>query len=266
VIVEFDRLPLVAVAAEFPNLGAPARKLAAQLGLPCVADSACQHFPYLLVITPKRLELRQQGPGAPGPVSADFVGGRTLHRRRYGGGRRQPLARAVGLMRGHLPEIVDATAGLGRDAFVLACLGCRVHLVERSPIVGALLRDALSRAEADPHIGVLVRERMTLTVADAREYLLCDGSIDAPDVVYLDPMYPRRSKSALPGKEMRFLRGVVGEDHDAPALLEVALSRARQRVVVKRPRLAPSLAGPDPTTRIVSKTTRFDIYVIAALG
>ena len=235
--------------------------LAAALGMPLISERSTDGLTHLLVLTPERLELRELGPGAPGPVYADFAAGAVAHRRRFGGGRHQPLARAVGLKRGAAPTVVDATAGLGRDAFVLACLGCTVRLVERSPLIAALLRDGLDRAARAPDLGVLVAERLRLIVADGRDYLPQLAEDQRPDVIYLDPMYPPRRKAALTGKDMRLLRRLTGDDDDAPELLAVALTCARRRVVVKRPRRAPTLAGPPPDCQIAAPNTRFDVYL-----
>ncbi|MFO1372598.1 MAG: class I SAM-dependent methyltransferase [Candidatus Competibacteraceae bacterium] len=232
------------------------------MGLPLAAQPADIGFTHLLVLTPERLELRETSPNAPGPVYVDFLGGTVAHRRRFGGGRRQPLARAIGLKNHAAPTVLDVTAGLGRDAFVLACLGCTVQMVERSPIVAALLNDGLMRAAQDPDIGTVVAARLHLTVADGREYLWQLASDQRPDVVYLDPMYPHRQKSALVKKEMRLLRQLVGDDWDASILLAAALACARWRVVVKRPRLAPLLTGPPPTVQIIAPNTRFDVYLL----
>lgn len=254
--------PGIAVAAESVVLASAAATLALELQLPLANDVLPTSLRYLLVLTGERLELRELGPNAPGPVYADFVSGAAFHRRRFGGGRHQPLARTVGLKSGVRPTVLDTTAGLGRDAFVLACLGCTVQMVERSPIIAALLRDGLHRATQDPEIGSLVTTHMRLTVADGREFLSELGNDQRPEVIYLDPMYPRREKSALPGKELRLLRCLAGADDDAPELLVAALAHARRRVVVKRPRRAPSLTGPDPTMQITAPNTRFDIYLL----
>lgn len=226
--------------------------LAAGLGLPVTTEAAL-----LLYRTGDRLELRETAPGAPGPVYADFVAGRADYRRKQSGGRGQPLARAVGLKGHNVPTIIDATAGLGRDAFVLASLGAEVTLLERAPIVGALLEDALRRARAHPEVEP-VAARMSLWVGEARDYL---ASLELrPDVIYLDPMYPHSSKNALPKKEMRLFRTFIGGDEDAAALLEVARQVAEKRVVVKRPVGAAPL-GAKPDGSIPGKTTRFDFYL-----
>lgn len=253
---------LVSVTADPPAQPTQAAALAASLNLPLVVAPHPAATPYLLALTPDRLELRELGPGAPGPIYVDFVAGAVAHRRLFGGGRNQPLARAIGLKRGATPTVIDATAGLGRDAFVLACLGCTVRLLERSPVIAALLRDGLERAAQDATIGALVAERLQLQVADAQLYLQQLNPDQRPDVVYLDPMYPHRRKSALVGKEMRLLRQLVGDDQDASELLAAAWRCARQRVVVKRPRLAPSLEGPPPTLAIAAPNTRFDVYLL----
>ena len=253
--------PTIAVTMESPASAREAAELAAELALPLAADLAIPPT-HLLVLTAQRLELRELGANAPGPVSIDFTAGTTAHRRQFGGGRRQPLGRAVGLKGGAMPTVIDATAGLGQDAFVLASLGCRVRLVERSLIIAALLRDGLRRAAGDPEIGPWVRERLSLCQADGREYLQGLSESQRPEVVYLDPMYPHRRKTALAGKEMRLLRQLVGNDYDAPELLAAALACARRRVVVKRPRWAPTLPGPSPDAQIIAPNTRFDLYLI----
>lgn len=251
----------VAVTAEASALREHAGALAARLGLPMIDDPADRRFPFLLVLTPKRLELRETTPGSPGPVYVDFASGALAHRRRFGGGRNQALAKAVGLKGRIRPAVLDPTAGLGRDAFALAALGCTVKMVERSPLVAALLEDGLRRAMTDPEIGSWMNERMSLVDADGRVFMTRLENQQRPDVVYLDPMYPQRGKTALVKKEMRALRRILGEDADAHDLLAAALNCARRRVVVKRPRSAPSLEGPKPDARVCSENTRFDLYI-----
>jgi 16S rRNA (guanine1516-N2)-methyltransferase len=236
-----------------------AAALAARLSLPLTETRAAQ-FDYWLTLTTERLELRKCNADA-GPTYADFVAGPFGYRRVHGVGLRQLLARAIGLKAGFRPSVIDVTAGLGRDAFLLALLGCRVSMIERSPIVHALLADGLSRAQSTRAEHVDHLQRLTLTCADAIAVL--ENLVDAnrPDTVYLDPMYPHRDQSALNRKEMRTLRALVGDDEDAPELLAMALKRARRRVAVKRPRLAPTIAGPEPTFQINGRSTRYDIYI-----
>lgn len=249
----------VAVTTADPQLQIQAHQLAERLQLP-IAMADGDEYPLLLAQTAERLELRQTGPQAPGPVYVDFAGGSVGHRFRFGGGRGQLIAKAVGIKKGFLPVVIDATGGLGRDSFVLASLGCSVTLIERSPIIAELLRDGMARAELDHEVGAIVRERMQLVTADAIAYLATLSEAQRPDVVYLDPMYPERHKSAAVKKEMRAFQLLLGGDEDEADLLAAALRYARKRVVVKRPRQAESIAGPKPSLSMSGQSTRFDIY------
>ncbi len=216
--------------------------------------------PPCLVLEAERLVLLP-GQGM-GPVWADFLGGAVGHRHRFGGGRGQTIARAVGLKAGASPSVIDATAGLGRDAFVLASLGCSVRMIERSPVVAALLNEGLVQAARDSGLAAWVSDRLQLHQGDAAVLLSQLCTAQSADVVYLDPMYPHRKKSALVKKEMRVFRQILGDDLDADALLSVARSCARKRVVVKRPKGAEPLAGVKPGLELAGKSTRYDVYLI----
>jgi 16S rRNA (guanine1516-N2)-methyltransferase len=251
----------IAVAAETPLQQAKAAELAKRLKL-SLSELATTSYSLLLVVTDRRLELRQTGPTAPGPVWVDFTSGKSDYRRRHGGGRKQTLVRAIGIKGKNLPTILDGTAGLGQDSFVLACQGSRVEMLERNPVMTALLADGLRRAGEDPVIGKVVREQMTLVAGDSLEKLGKFPPDRRPEVVYLDPMFPHRSKSALVKKEMQILRTLVGDDEDSDDLLPVALRVATKRVVVKRPAYAPPLTGPKPDIVFNTKNNRFDVYLI----
>jgi 16S rRNA (guanine1516-N2)-methyltransferase len=219
---------------------------------------------YNLHITEQKLELRGGLEKNMHPLSIDFLAGKMHYRLSQGSKNKEQIAKAVGLKGQIKPKVWDTTAGLGRDAYILASLGCQVQLIERSPILFLLLQDGLIRASNDP-IAAPIVARMHLTLGDACTIL---ENIDNPesvspplDVIYLDPMYPCRSKSALTKKEMRILREVVGDDNDAEALLSRALSKARYRVVVKRPKTAEPLAGPCPHFKIAGGNNRFDVYL-----
>ena len=195
-----------------------------------------------------------------GAILVDFASGASSYRRQHGGGKSEAIAKAVGLNKRHNLTVLDATAGLGRDAFVLASLGATVTLVERNPAVAALLADGLRRAAADPKLST-VAARMRLRHCPALQALT---SIAAVDVVFLDPMFPAREKSAQVKKEMRAFHDVVGTDEDADSLLAPALQLAQKRVVVKRPGYAGWLADKAPTMAVTGKNNRFDVYVNAA--
>lgn len=238
-----------------PGRATEAAELATELGLEYTDAEPADPGRLLLHLTGSRLELQASGRGGPGPVFAEFTAGPTGWRGRYAVPRDEALARAAGVRAASPPAVIDATAGLGRDAFVLAALGCRVTLVERHPVVAALLRDGLQRGAAADESAPIVA-RMQLLAADARTVLAGTRA----DVVLVDPMHPPRRKGAAVKKEMRVLRRLVGSDPDAGELLHAALAAASRRVVVKRPRGADPLPGPAPSGSVEGHSTRFDIY------
>ncbi len=223
--------PLVRVEPLAPSFAAVAGQWAQRLGLPQELAEA----EFALQVGEAGLQLQLLEAQAPGPVRVDFVEGAAAHRRQFGGGSGQMIAKAVGIQPGIRPRVLDATAGLGRDAFVLATLGCEVSLIERQPLIAALLE------------------------GNAIE-LMQQWRGEPPQVIYLDPMFPHRDKSALVKKEMRLFRPFVGDDLDAPALLSAALELASHRVVVKRPRKAPAIDGSKPGYSLEGKSSRYDIY------
>lgn len=193
-----------------------------------------------------------------GGVFVDFVDGAMAHRRRFGGGRGEAVAKAVGIKGDYLPTVIDATAGLGRDAFVLAAIGCKVLMFERHPVVAALLEDGLNRAYQDAEVGIWLPDRLSMIYHNSVEGLA--NITDKPDVVYLDPMFPHRQKSALVKKEMRVFQQLVGSDDDADDLLDMARKIAKKRIAVKRPDYADFLADQKPVSSIKTKNHRFDLY------
>ena len=199
-------------------------------------------------------------PEANSPLQSafDFVDGAVGYRFRAGSSRKHALARATGFGKGHIPTIVDATAGLGRDAFLLACSGAQVTLLERSPQVHDLLRNALARAAAEsPELAGVVA-RMTLVLGDARDLL---PGLRA-DAVIVDPMHPPRTNTAIVKQEMRLLRELVGTDPDALELMRAALAADCKRVVLKWPLRAQPLEGlRKPSHSITGKTVRYDVFM-----
>lgn len=260
--------PRLAVVCKDPHSRDQAAHAAQRLQcalLPGVDSTHLQDLDFVLLYDEQGVSIQEAGAKAPGPVRAEFITGAIGHRYRFGGGKGQLIAKAVGIKAGVYPHVLDLTAGLGRDGFVLASLGCRVTLVERSLLVCLLLEDGLQRArqmaqEAELH---RVLARIELMAMDGLGYV--NGLAVPPDVVYLDPMFPERHKSAEVKKEMRAFHQLVGQDEDADALLLAALDRARYRVVVKRPRKAPLLAGREPSYQLSGKTTRFDVYALRKL-
>lgn len=242
-----------------------AAQLALRLGLPLLATGidpvCCAPATALLIVRGQTLSLQQTGRGAPGPVIVDFGSASMRHRSRSGTS--ELLGKAVGRGKKSPLRILDATAGLGRDAFVLADLGCEVDLCEREPVVVELLRSGLesARSSGDPWLAGVV-QRMRLYPGDVRQSVAT--RMQGVDVIYLDPMFPPRGKSAAVKKEMALLQRLLeraAEPQDAAALLLWAVRQDTARVVVKRPAKAPPLAGLVPTHAVSGKSVRYDVYV-----
>lgn len=243
-----------------------ARQFAEQNELTFVIDSnpaSCAgSHPYILFYQSGSIAILQTQKGAPGPVSACFVGGKTEHRRKFGGGKGQLIAKAAGLKSGIVPSVLDATAGLGRDAFVLASLGCKVNMLEQSPVIAELLSHALAAAQTSDVADIIAR--MSLETTDAVQWLNCQAN-QVADVIYLDPMYPSREKSSLVKKEMRVFKELVGPGLNDSELLAAALGKAKYRVVVKRPRKGNTIEGVRPSYQLNGKSSRYDIYALKGM-
>ena len=172
--------------------------------------------------------------------------------------RRELLGKAIGFKPQTERSIVDVTAGFGRDAFILAALGFHLVLLERHPIVYLMLNDALQRAAALPLLNPITN-RLKIFHADAQEWLTHHHPFH---VIYLDPMFPLRTKSAAVKKTMRIMQDIVGFAANDAGLLPLALACATSRVVVKRPRLATYMNDQPPHFSLKGKSTRFDVYLV----
>ena len=104
-------------------------------------------------------------------LKCSFIEGPILHRLKYGKGRGQNLAKAVGMKANKNRTIVDATAGLGYDAFILASLGANVTLIERSEIMHKLVADAMLQAKSHGGEVSKIISRMHLLFGDSKNIL-----------------------------------------------------------------------------------------------
>lgn len=228
-----------------------------------------------LVYTSDGLVLRLSNEPSWGDIIVDFNSAALNYRKQHGGGRNEALAKAIGIKGKDALSVIDCTAGMGSDSFVMASVGAHVTMLERSPVIAALLEDALYRisaeglaTQAQDHDVQALSKRLCLVKSDATSYLLAEGEKakqeSLADVIYLDPMFPHKKKSALVKKEMRAFQQLLGEDTDSAQLLEAALNYAGSRVVVKRPSYAEPIelsSGRKPNTAIESKKHRFDVYI-----
>ena len=244
------------------NYHARLRQLAKQLTLPLIDSSEINNFGAVVFFDKyDRLVLQPTGKHASGPVCADFCSSSFCHRLRYGGGRRQAIAKAVGLKScSQTIKVIDATAGLGVDSFVLAKLGCHIRMIERSPLIHALLADGLTRAQQEKDTAEIA-SRIELIHADACFWFdqHSEESADC-DVVYLDPMFPAKKKKAAVKKEMQMFHRLLSAPSLETHLFEKAFSVCRLRLVIKRHFYAQPFAEKIPHFIVSGKTIRFDCF------
>lgn len=258
--------PRVAVCADPPHevpLQEQAGALAASLNIEKtkIGEPGCD---LLLAVTAERLELRAlQGDN-------DLVGGHAVFADLTSidttspAGRKldMPLLKAVGIKKGepHRPTVIDCTAGLGEDAWLLASHGCTVTAIERQPLIAVLLDDAIRRASTTK---LEIAQRLTLNRANGIDWLNTQAKRAMPHAIVLDPMFPLGRK-AKERKPMRVLRLLAGDDDDAPELLAAALATGVHRICVKRPLKAPVIEyaqRPKPDVVYKGKAVRFDVYL-----
>lgn len=249
----------IAIYAESADLTLKAKKLAKRLSLPMAAVMDEKEYDYFLLVTKNFLGLKKAHEKS-APLVIDFLSPKMIYRAHNASLRREAIARALGLKNKSPKKIVDATGGLLRDSFILAVLGFDVTVFERSPIIYELACDGLLRAQTDAKMKIITT-RIHLIQTDAVSALKKLSTSERPEIIYLDPMFPERKKSALVKKEMRIFHDVVGEDDDAALLLESALTCATLRVVVKRPSFAQPIAGVAPSFCLKGSSGRFDIYL-----
>lgn len=230
-------------------------------------DALDRGYRLILCADGAKLSLVSSNLGKQTRLEIDFAGGALDHRRHFGGGRNQDLCRAVGLNRQRDLQIADATAGLGRDAFILSLQGAQVTAFEKNPVLACLLARArlqgLEQASARSDNELLsVLNRLNFIYADSVSQL----KPQIFDVVYLDPMFPHREKSAKVKKEMQILHELLEDDGaDPQQFFASCWSAARSRLVIKRPAKAPLFSDEKPSHQIVGKAIRYDVYVKGAL-
>jgi len=192
-------LKRIAILATDPTQQPLAEALAKQLQIPLLHQPAeIQHTDYVLLITPNYIGLQPKG--SKHPIYIDFVSGKMRYRSKQAGLHRELIGKAMGLRPCDNPIIIDATAGWGRDSFILATLGFRVTMLEQSLILHTLLQDALNRARQDIGTAPII-ERLSLIYGDTVEWLKTALSTCAA-------MLPAAKSKESPGRNVRKIRPV----------------------------------------------------------
>lgn len=254
------QLPPRALLLDDSSLLKRAQALSARLRLP-ITESADGNGLYLH-LTKEYLEILfyERYPERPLRFHVDFIKGKTGYRVDLL--RDEMLLRSVKLRKKSPQSIIDATGGLGRDAYLLAAGGSRVHVCERNPITAALLRDGLERAGQDKSTQA-ISARISLHVVDAVEFI--NGRDCTQSVIYLDPMFPPRRKSAMVKQELRILQLLEGSPCDEAPLAAAAWRAEPEKIVVKRPAKGPLLLDIPPSYSLKGKAVRFDVYLPKSL-
>lgn len=185
----------------------------------------------------------------------DFAG--MLHRVTEGRLQHEMLVKAV-KSNGTELRAVDATAGMGEDAFLIAAYGYDVTLYEQNPVIAVLLKDAIRRAKKNP---VLKETAARMHVVQGDSIELLPGNMDEIDVIYLDPMFPGRQKTGLINKKLQLIQKLEPPCSTEEELFEAALNSSASRIIVKRPLKSPNLAGKSPNYMLKGKAIRYDCYV-----
>lgn len=235
--------------------------------LPLLETSNVDGFTHVLCLDDSGLSLQalnlKAGESHKQPTRVDFQDAALLYRKNSFG-RHQGLAKAVGLNKHEPMHVLDATAGLGRDAFILASMGCRISMLEQSAVIYSLLFDGIKRSEnaEDLELSSII-QNMSLHHANAYEWFdeIIQGDKTKPDVIYLDPMFPPRNKNANVKKDIGLLQEILGFDETSDSLIEVAKNCARHRVVVKKPGSRVSKGSTKPSFVVPGKTAHFEVFV-----
>ena len=194
---------------------------------------------------------------------------------------RELLVRAAGIKAGRIenekmPYVIDATAGLGQDSLLLAAAGCRVDMYENDPVIAALLADCLRRAKKKERLSTFAHrakeelqlsdivERMTVIEKDSIAALrqIKDQNLETPNIVYLDPMFPERTKTGLVKKKFQLLHILEKPCANEEELLEAAIEAKPGKIIIKRPLKGNILAGHKPSYSIKGKSVRYDCIVL----
>lgn len=214
---------------------------------------------FALIINNNVLELYDRSKIYKKSIKVDFISKQNNYRCINFKKKNEALYKALGIKSNYFPSVVDATAGFGRDAFLISFWGCYVIMIERHPVIAALLKDGFQRACKNKNIGYWLKKRLHFIFYDSCKML--EMSIVQPDIVYLDPMYPINKKTSLPKKNMQCLRKIIKNNNDYKELLNISRKFARKRIVVKRPIHAEPLSNEKFTFSIGNKNHRFDIYL-----
>jgi len=233
------------------------QSLADALAVPllAIADASAESYDFFLCYRDECLKLLDRQTLKKGGLTVD-IEPRPGEQHSYPAPKKDLLAHAVGKK---TTTIVDATTGWAQDSLALFRMGYSVSCIERSPVMAALIEDGFKRLAEKDWVQKRSLQVPHLSTGNAIELLA--NLPEAPDCIYLDPMFPaKRKKSALTRKSMAVLRDILGDDLDSADLFAAAMQAAGKRVVVKSPDYAEPLGG-KPSDTLQGKLLRYDVYL-----
>lgn len=243
----------IVIVSEISDIPPHVRNLSDSLGIEICRESEPQEEKLILRVSADGLTLEGDGQ----TMRCDLEN--MVRRLRRSNLSSELLVRAAKIKNADIPlTVIDATAGLGEDSLLLAAAGFKVKLYERNPVIAALLSDALGRAKDSGDLKNIVCN-MELFGCDSIRAL---GDLDyRPDVIYLDPMFPEKTKNSLSKKKFQLLHHLEAPCSDEDALLGAALAAHPGKIVIKRPLKGGFLAGKKPDYSLSGKTIRYDCIV-----
>ena len=253
------KTPRVAILSGAGELSSCNLTLAKELNLPLVTnlDAIDKASEFYLHYDNEGLSLYNNLEETKGAVRVNFDS-TALHRRSKDGLLRQNLIKAMATKQKKQLRVLDAMSGLGSDAFLLARAGYHVTMLERNEIVFAILQDGLHRGSNGlPD----TRDALTRMMLVKGDFLEKGDELGTFDVLYLDPMFPVKRGTARSKKSMHLLQQLLGQTDEDLGLLDFALSKARNRVVVKRAKHSPNCNNRHPQISFKGSSSRYDVSV-----
>ena len=164
------------------------------------------------------------------------------------------LKKAIGKKNKNL-TIFDGTAGFLSDALIFLALGHKVIACEQSKVLFLLLSDAINRAK----IKLNFLDNLNLIHGNALDVYKIIQNID---VIYLDPMYPRK-KNALRSGGMSDIKNILkleNIDNLGDQIFFDLKNNKFKKIVLKRP-IKSKIIDDSLNYQVKGKSTRFDVYI-----
>ena len=137
----------------------------------------------------------------------------------------------------------------------------QVTALESHPVVFHMLKEELDRQRFQKNFwSETLLKGLKVLNKEALSYL--EKTQETYDLIYLDPMF-FSSKTTLSSKYMKCLE-LLQSLHETPPLERLflkSLTKAKKRVVIKRPLKAPFVLNVKPSLSFKGKSVRYDVYL-----